>query len=958
MDIAAQPTLWGHAISSGRPVKGISSKRLASGVGCKPAIHFHPLSPSMGGKFSAAKQGGERFVPNRRFLHDTGTRAAKSSVESSSGSPWVIGSLVLYERKDGRVGLGLVQELQGKKNAFVLDGQSQKQVSIQPKQVECVLKGGRYSPADLEAFMQAAAQVSSNEADGDQTQSSGLADAWELAVADGVDSWTLSDLADLVLGDASPKNLYLAYCMLSSDKLYFKASKKDTGGSLANFCYSPNSQEVVQQKQKQLKEQQEADAERARWAEAAKAALAVTKRSQQPTRESWLQGPYAHRVKALEMTALAGDTMKVPPKELALAQESLSLAGINPPSANPQAPTSGGPSLGSPLGDRCFDLLCDLRVLRAHEPLRVSRRGVPLEFSKKLEEAAQALLSSPPEDKCASSRIDLTHLRCYTIDDASTTEVDDGISVTSLDGADLLQGSDTKHAVSGVRIWVHVADPTRWLLGGVGSSELLEEAAARGRSMYFPWGSVPMFPNSLAAGPFSLRDGEVCDALSVACAVDDDGSILDVQVHPSRIAITHKLTYHEADALIASTDAQEQQQGQPDVSADQAAAAAAAVQDRQGEVSSIGQNDLGVQLDMRVLGLATKARRAYRTAAGCIEIPLPEAQVSVPKEDMDNLYPRVNIRRLSQWESASRLMIAEMMILAGEGVGKLGARVGLPLPYRAQPQPSLPTDEIQASTPEGICKGYMFRKCMTKSTVAPTPSRHASLGLSTYVQMTSPIRRYMDIVAHLNLKAYLAGTPLPFSASAIEQLATNAGSDRQRSMGAAERAEEAYWVAEFFRQRKKEGGATEWPATVLGWQRPDLKLASVMLDELGLEVVIKVNVDVNPGDYLMLGLLEARPTEGLLRFYVTDYLLSGGAMAAMQASLQEIADAPLEADESLWPSAISTEDEGDSAAEGGDAGGVRLAEAEAFAASPLPSDDELPPPPSEAEHRAEQNVAT
>eukprot|EP00983_Pelagomonas_calceolata_P006225 206274-Pelagomonas_calceolata.AAC.4 len=50
-------------------------------------------------------------------------RAAKSSVESSSGSPWVIGSLVLYERKDGRVGLGLVQELQGKKNAFVLDGQ-------------------------------------------------------------------------------------------------------------------------------------------------------------------------------------------------------------------------------------------------------------------------------------------------------------------------------------------------------------------------------------------------------------------------------------------------------------------------------------------------------------------------------------------------------------------------------------------------------------------------------------------------------------------------------------------------------------------------------------------------------------------------------------------------------------------------------------------------------------------
>eukprot|EP00983_Pelagomonas_calceolata_P091327 1157530-Pelagomonas_calceolata.AAC.3 len=58
-------------------------------------------------------------------------------------------------------------------------------------------------------------------------------------------------------------------------------------------------------------------------------------------------------------------------------------------------------------------------------------------------------------------------------------------------------------------------------------------------------------------------------------------------------------------------------------------------------------------------------------------------------------------------------------------------------------------------------------------------------------------------------------------------------------------------AAEFFRQRKKEGGATEWPATVLGWQRPDLKLASVMLDELGLEVVIKVR----------LGLLHCAPVQ-------------------------------------------------------------------------------------------------
>jgi exoribonuclease R len=51
----------------------------------------------------------------------------------------------------------------------------------------------------------------------------------------------------------------------------------------------------------------------------------------------------------------------------------------------------------------------------------------------------------------------------------------------------------------------------------------------------------------------------------------------------------------------------------------------------------------------------------------------------------------------------------------------------------------------------------------------------------------------MDVVAHLNLKAHLLGVPVPFNAASIERLA--AMSERQKTMGQAERAEEAYWVA-------------------------------------------------------------------------------------------------------------------------------------------------------------------
>ena len=58
-------------------------------------------------------------------------------------------------------------------------------------------------------------------------------------------------------------------------------------------------------------------------------------------------------------------------------------------------------------------------------------------------------------------------------------------------------------------------------------------------------------------------------------------------------------------------------------------------------------------------------RRLYRERQGCTEVPLPEAEISVPYSDLDSLRPRVEVNRLDQSASVSRQMVAEMMILAG-----------------------------------------------------------------------------------------------------------------------------------------------------------------------------------------------------------------------------------------------------------------------------------------------------
>lgn len=94
------------------------------------------------------------------------------------------------------------------------------------------------------------------------------------------------------------------------------------------------------------------------------------------------------------------------------------------------------------------------------------------------------------------------------------------------------------------------------------AGDLLDvEARTRTRSLYFPFGSVPMFPRCLSEGPFSLGDPSsssssssrpnagACDAFSICITLSDDGSLQEVvKLGPSRVRVSHHMLYDEVDA--------------------------------------------------------------------------------------------------------------------------------------------------------------------------------------------------------------------------------------------------------------------------------------------------------------------------------------------------------------------------------------------------------------------------
>jgi len=154
---------------------------------------------------------------------------------------------------------------------------------------------------------------------------------------------------------------------------------------------------------------------------------------------------------------------------------------------------------------------------------------------------------------------------------------------------------------------------------------------------------------------------------------------------------------------------------------------------------------------------------------------------------------------------------------------------------------------------------------MTRSVVSVAPVAHASLGLDSYVQFTSPIRRYTDMLAHFQMKAHLRGEAPPFSADGLQALADGIA-EAGRALGAAEREVGKYWFA-LWAARLPRDATLE--GLVLGHMRPDAPgLAHVLLAECGYEVVTRVSPATSPGDTVFLAVDEADAPTGTVRFSV------------------------------------------------------------------------------------------
>ncbi len=656
------------------------------------------------------------------------------------------GTLIEF-RLHGERRLAVADRPEGKKHWVVVDEQGNAH-TIHPRQITYELTGTNYKSLEIPKFTQDLQPY---------LDPSSLEVAWEILVEQG-ETVDPKEMALLLFSEQSPLHCYASYVLLSNDKLYFKQKgDRYEPRSPAQVGEIKHQQDVEQQRQRETQEYWERIQKRL-------AGEAV----------QW-QNSDRNRLDAIERFALYGEEAT----HVAPALETL--ATLERPQTSPAA----------------FQLLVDLGIWSPHENLSLRRSQIPTQFSTQVLEVARRCLDFPPPDP-DTNRLDLTHLKVYTIDDESTKEIDDGLSLEVLE--------DGRQ-----RLWIHIADPTRLISPG---DDLDLEARRRTTTVYLPTGMVPMFPSELATGPMSLVQGQLCCALSFGVVLDETGMVQDYRIHASTIKPTYRLTYDDVDEML----------------------------------------QIGIQAEPEIDALANwaKRRKEWRHSQGAISIYMPESLIKVDGDD-------IIIKVLD--DSMSREIVAEMMILTGEVAARYGQAHSLALPYRSQPQPELPPEEELMQLPPGAVRACAMRRYMPRSEVSLTPARHASLALDTYTQVTSPIRRYSDLLAHFQIKAHLRGEEPPFSTEQMQEMVMSLG-PAVKEASKVERETNRYWSLEFLRRHSDE----IWQATMLRWLREDNNLGLVFLEELGLELPMRFSRSVDVGDQFEVKVSHVDPRLDVIQF--------------------------------------------------------------------------------------------
>jgi len=231
------------------------------------------------------------------------------------------------------------------------------------------------------------------------------------------------------------------------------------------------------------------------------------------------------------------------------------------------------------------------------------------------------------------------------------------------------------------------------------------------------------------------------------------------------------------------------------------------------------------------MDFATK-RRAFRLDHRAIlsSVPGPEVAVSVDASGRAT----AQVTMSDDYNKNARGLVTEFMLMAGEVAGKFCRANNVPVYYLTQDikkqeherslaelaqmasimsfasggvggagtssaSGAAPRAHIEATNTKEIMRNIANYRALRPAVYTTAPTPNFAQGLPLYVNVTSPLRRYIDLVAHHQIKAALRTQLTPFNLRHLHDMGTPLQA-KKTELAALSAASSRFWVLQCLQQ--------------------------------------------------------------------------------------------------------------------------------------------------------------
>jgi exoribonuclease-2 len=381
-----------------------------------------------------------------------------------------------------------------------------------------------------------------------------------------------------------------------------------------------------------------------------------------------------------------------------------------------------------------------------------------------------------------------------------------GLSIFTIDGPSTRDFDDAlslEPVVGGYRLGIHIADVTAFIKP---DSPLDREAFTRATSIYLPATHIPMLPPKLSTEALSLLKDVKRLAVTLFCTFDTDWNLIGHRFALTVVKVEKQLTYDEVNGIYPEEP---------------------------------------IFAPLYQLAQALRRKRAMNQA---MILPLPEVHVTFN----DKSHLRVV---LIDQDTPARIMVSECMILYNWLTAKFAAETEVPILYRGQepPQERLPFDESRY-----IYYVFQQRRKLHPLSIDTKPQPHSGIGVDAYTNVTSPLRRYMDLLVQRQILSGLTDDNPVYTESRIKEIGLSV-QQTLRDIDLMKRNRMRYWILKYLAERIDE----RFPAIV--FQKLRSKYLVILTDLLFVaELPLPTSWELSPGEEISVAVKRSDPRADVL----------------------------------------------------------------------------------------------